>query len=299
VIDPGRKHQNDAHARAILRLHARATEAVGRGDERGWQALRELVRGAIENWEVPEAFAVESFDEFLPPPSSRQIGQLLVEQAFEPLRAVIQTSMAAGRPLAVTMNGREHTLEVPSVYDPRKIIAPLSAHVAPALVKYVVALHQLMHDRDPRKLLDVERAYFGRERTKLVELEHSLWQQTALHGGLQSRIPYGFRQLLLLAAWHPAAHEPPTGAWTLCLRCGELLHRKRRAFSTLPRCPRCMKETPAQREWPPHALAPHGPGTWVLRCQYPECAQAFEGPRHRKLCPQHTTSALPRSRRRS
>jgi hypothetical protein len=299
VIDPGRKHQNDAHAQAILRLHARATDAVGRGDERGWRVLAELTRRQIENWEVPEAFAAASHDDLLPPPSSRQIGQLLVEQAFEPLRAVIQTWKAAGRPLAVTMNDSDYRLEVPSVYNPRKIIAPLTAHAAAALVEDVLALHHLMHDPDPRRLLEAERAYYARERTKLIELEHRLWQQIALHGGLQERIPYAFRQLLFLAAWHPAAHEPPNGAWTLCLRCGEVLHRKRRAFSTLPRCPRCMKETRAQREWPAHAFAPHGPGTWALRCQYPECAQAFEGPRHRKLCPQHTTSALPRSRRRS
>jgi hypothetical protein len=149
------------------------------------------------------------------------------------------------------------------------------------------------------KPLEVERAYYGRERTKLIKLEHWLWEQIGLHGALQNRIPYAFRQLLLVAAWHPAAHEPPTGAWTLCLRCGDLLHRKRRTFTTLPRCPRCMKATTAQREWPPHALAPHGPGTWLLRCQSPDCDQAFEGLRHRKLCPQHTSSRLAPATRRS
>lgn len=123
-----------------------------------------------------------------------------------------------------------------------------------------------------------------------------LWRWAWEYGAASDVIPYVNRPLLFVAAWHPAAHEPP-GAWTLCLRCGDLLHRRKRTFSKLPRCAACMKETPSQRTWPAHALAPHGRSTWALRCQYPDCEMVFEGPRHRRLCDEHTSSRLPPSRR--
>src|SRR5207302_9822901 len=120
---------------------------------------------------------------------------------------------------------------------------------------------------------------YASAQTALIEVEHWLWRQAWEHGAYSDLIPYPNRGLLLIVAWHPEAHKPP-GAHTICIRCGELLFRQTRNSRQFPRCAACMKETPAQRSWPDHAVTPFGRATWLLGCQYPECDAVFEGPRH-------------------
>jgi hypothetical protein len=294
VIDPLRTRQNEARAERLIAFLREAMRGAWEGDPRYVEALRSLQRGIDRNWAVPAPFDVDSFEELLPPRRTRAVAIELVKDAIEPLRAAIATR---NRPAVVRMNGKAYELIEPSGYTPRRaLVAPLTAHTCFKLVQDALALHYLMHDPGRQKELAIERARYGRERTRLIQIEYCLWEQAAAFGGLADRMPYAHRLNLLIAAWHPSAHAPP-GAWTICLRCGDLLYRTRRSFKTLPRCAACMKETPEQREWPAHALAPHDRGTWFLRCQYPSCEMAFTGPRHRKFCPEHTSSRLPPARR--
>jgi hypothetical protein len=297
MIDPLRKRQNEARAERLIAFLRGAMQGAWQGDDRYVQALRALQRGIDRNWAVPAPFDVDSFEELLPPQRARAVAIELVKDAIEPLRTAIAHYTTGDRSVVVQMNNKEYELTEPSRYTPRRaLVAPLTAHTCFKLVQDALALHYLMHDPGKQKQLAIERERYGRERTRLIQIEHWLWEQAAEHGGLVDRMPYAHRLILLIAAWHPSAHEPP-GAWTLCIRCGELLYRKKRSFKTFPRCPACMKETPKQREWPTHALAPHDRGTWFLRCQYPNCEMAFTGARHRKFCPEHTSSRLPPARR--
>lgn len=297
VIDPRRKRQNRARAEKLIAYLRAAEQGARAGDDRSVEALSAFQRGIDRNWPVPAPFDVDSLEELLPPRRAQAVATELVKQAIEPLRAAIAHHTARAGPLLVTMNDAEYELEQPTAYEPRRaLFAPLTSHACHRLVQAASELHYLMHDPGRNKQLAVERGHYGRERTTLIQVEHSLWAQAADFGGLVDRMPYAHRLTLLFVAWHPSAHEPP-GAWTLCIRCGELLYRNRRAFKTFPRCAVCMKETAKQREWPQHALAPHDRGTWFLRCQYPNCEMAFTGPRHRKFCPEHTSSRLAPARR--
>jgi hypothetical protein len=154
----------------------------------------------------------------------------------------------------------------------------------------------LVHEPFPDQLLAIERGHYARERTKLLQIEQELWQRAAEFGGPSDRLPYASRYSLTLLTWHPSAYKPP-GAHAICIRCGQLLHRKRPSVQPLARCPACMKETEEQRRWPDHAITPHARGTWFLRCQYPDCRTVFEGRRHRKLCDEHVSSKMPPKRR--
>ena len=296
MIDPGRKRQNEAQAEKLIAFVREVRRGAREGEDRYLKALQALQRG-MRQWPLPAPFAVDSVEELVPPPRSRGVATLLLKDTIEPLRAAIAYHRGRSDSLVVTMNDKEYELIEPSAYTPRgDVIAPLTSHVCNKLVRDVGALHYVMHDPGNQKRLAVERARYGRERTRLIQIEHWLWEQAEAFGGPVDRMPYAYRLMLLIIAWHPDAHEPP-GAWTLCIRCGELLYRARRSFKTVPRCARCMKETPKQREWPTHALAPHDRGMWFLQCQYPNCDIAFTGPRQAKLCPEHTSSRLPPARR--
>lgn len=297
MIDPLRKRQDEARAKKLTTFVRLAMHGARQGDDRQVAALGAIARGIDKNWPVPDPFNASTAEELLPPPRSRAVATELVKDAIEPLQRAITGHARLRGPIIVVMNDMEYELAEPVAYtSQRSLIAPLTSHACHALVEEVAALHYVVHDPGARMELAIERARYGRERTHLIQLEHWLWEQAGRYGGVVDRIPYAHRLTLLLAAWHPSAHEPP-GAWTLCVRCGELLYRKKRSFTSLPRCLVCMKETAQQREWPPHALAPHDQGTWFLQCQYPSCEMAFTGPRHRKLCPEHTSSRLPPSRR--
>ena len=297
MIDPRRRKQNEARAEKLVGFARAATKGAIEGDDRAVEAYRALMRGVEKNWPAPAPFDVGSPEALLPPRPAQSLAIELAKDAIEPLRALVAHHTARGHPIVVKMNDKTYKLGRPGVYNPRRaLIAPLTSHVCLKLVQDVFALHYAMHDPGPQEQLAVERARYGRERTRLIRLEHWLWEWVAAYDALADRMPYAHRVMLLIAAWHPSAHAPP-GAWTLCIRCGDLLYRKQGTFTTWPRCTACMKETPRQREWPRHALAPHDRGTWFLRCQYPECEMVFTGPRHRKLCPEHTSSRLPPRRR--
>lgn len=268
-------------------------------------AVRRSMMTAFAEHPVPEPFDIESYADLLPP-ASATIARVLLEHSIEPLNTSLTQWVAANGPAEVNVNNRDYELiaqdsnaarqDWPTREDWFTLAAPLTRHACPELIGAVGDMLYLVFDPGKERLLDVEQAHYARERAKLIQIEHGLWQRAHEHGGPTDLIPYATRVLLLLFSWHPSAHEPP-GAWTLCVRCGELIHRKKRSFATLPRCTTCMKETPQQRQWPAHAMAPHDKGRWFLSCQYPDCDQAFTGPRHRKLCPEHTSSKLPPGRR--
>jgi hypothetical protein len=280
-------------------LHREALAGAKDGDQQARELLRGIEAGIERNWGVPPLFDVETPSDLLPPQSSVIIASALVEQALGPLANGIRAHVAAHGPLVIdTLEGHEYVAREVSAYDRRleALMFPLTVHVCLDFVRAISDLRVTVFDPGKDAPLAVERGHYARERTKLIRAEHRLWELAGSYGALSDRIPYATRVLLLIVSWIPEAHEPP-GAYTLCLRCGGLLFRRRRTFSTLPRCATCMKETPSQREWPPHAMAPDDVGTWLLRCQYPDCDLIFNGPRHRKLCPEHTSARLPPRRR--
>jgi hypothetical protein len=294
MIDPRRKQQNDQRAAKLLEFQ-RELSLRGGDDLETWiEALGPLIAGMAKNWEVPNALQTD----FVASREAFAVAGVLVESSLGPLRDAIVDDIATDGPLEFTFNGRAYELGGPRPHSrhPGALFAPLTSHVCSDLVRAVSELHVVVFDPGENKPLGVEQAHYARERTKLIWIEDWLWNRAAEFGGLTDRIPYASRLLLLAMAWHPIAHKPP-GAWTLCVRCGVLLHRKRSMFHSLPRCSACMKETTKQRKWPAHASAPHGRATWLLNCQYPGCEMVYEGTRHRKYCPDHTSSRLTPSRR--
>jgi hypothetical protein len=138
--------------------------------------------------------------------------------------------------------------------------------------------------------------------TRLLAVEHALWQLAAAHGGPSDRIPYALRFRALGWFWAPEAHNPALDGCALCLRCGELIPpavtgRPRRASP--PRCTHCAKDPPSARTWPDHAIAPDGHGTWWLHCQAGSCDGFFVGGRNQFFCEEHDSSRLTASKRES
>ena len=299
MIDPRRHDQARTRAQQLLDLSRDAQQAARRGDDRARKVLAAMRAGSMR-WPIPEPFGDGSLDGLRPPNKTITLAQLLLEQTIEPLRRALSEYTMRRGPLRIRMNETDYELGEPvpvQVEGPILFLcAPLTAHVCRKLVADVASLHVVVNDPSMPMDAHAERAHFARERTKLIRVEHWLWKQGAKFGGPPSGIPYYFRLLLLVMVWNPVAHAAP-GASTLCIRCGTLVHRKRSTLTELPRCATCMKETHAQREWPTHAMAPHDQGRWFLRCQYPDCEMVFTGPRHQKLCPDHTSSRLPPARR--
>jgi hypothetical protein len=274
---------------ALRNLHA---EGVRLNDADAVDRFVELSEN-LGGWSAAPPFETEEWDELLPERSARRITELLIRDAIEPLRAGLEEHrLQTGSQLCVAIHRKEYELRSPASFSRRMAWpgAPLTAHSCRELVVNILMKGNSIDEWAEEG--------WRRERSRLIDIESRLWQLAAKHGSAVDRIPYGCRKLLLIAVWNPSDHEPP-GSWALCIRCGEPLFRKKTAArsDTLPRCAPCMKETPAQRGWPDHALTPHGRGTWILWCQYPSCKTLFFGPRHRKLCDQHTTSKLPASRR--
>jgi hypothetical protein len=295
VIDPRRKQQNDQRAAKLLEFQGELTRRAGDDLEAFVKAVGPIFAGMVKNWEVPKALQTD----FVAPREAFAVAGVLVESSLGPLHEAIVDDIATDGPLEFTFNGRAYeVVGEPRSYSrhPGALFAPLTSHVCSDLVRAVSELHVVVFDPGENKPMAVEQSHYARERTKLIWIENWLWNRAAEFGGLTDRIPYANRLLLLAMAWHPIAHAPP-GAWTLCVRCGELLYRKRSVFDHLPRCSACMKETAKQRKWPVHASAPHGRATWLLKCQYPECEMVYEGPRHRKYCPDHESSRLTPGRR--
>jgi hypothetical protein len=139
---------------------------------------------------------------------------------------------------------------------------------------------------------------FSARLTRLIAVEHRLWQLAGAHGGPSDRIPYAFRFRTLERFWTPSAHAPGLDACTLCLRCGDLISpsatgRPRRALP--PLCAHCAKEPRATRQWPDHAVAPDGPGRWWLTCC--ACRNLFVAQRQARRCPECRLSAISPGRR--
>lgn len=290
MIDPRRKRFNDEQAARLFAFQRTVGDAMWEGDPRAWNLIDTIHKRTSKDWRFPWLKP----SDFIPEERALEAADGFRESAAEALQKAIN-----GRPLVLSANEREYAARRPLPWvghNLLNIIAPLTWHVCLELLVNLGNLTILINDPSSGAPLRIERARYASQRSELMRVEHSLWKLASEHGGSTNRIPFSYRSVLLLMAWDPAAHEAPDGGWTVCLRCGELLHRKR-AFSELPRCAACMKETPKQREWPPHAVAPHQRGTWLLECQYPDCETVFEGPRHRKLCDSHTSSSLaPRHR---
>ena len=121
-----------------------------------------------------------------------------------------------------------------------------------------------------------------------------LWEWAWEYGAVNALIPYVNRPLLFVAAWHPVATNRPVrghSALDVATSFTEETH-----IGQAPRFAACMKETPSQRTWPAHARRPTEGQPGPYRCQYPGCEMVFVGPRHRRLCDEHTSSRLPPSR---
>jgi hypothetical protein len=285
VIDPRRKRQNDALAARLLAFQDQLAEGMSELDPRAWLLVEKIHRKSKSR----RATALQHPIEVISSQTTLAIADELRASSVGPLgRAIDRTS-----PIFI-FDGDEYTPRQPlpwTGHNLLNVIAPLTWHVCTELLIALGNLTILLNDPSSGDPLSIERARYASQQTELIRIEHSLWQLAGQYGGPTQRIPYAYRAVLLFMAWQPAAHEADGGAWTLCIRCGELLHRSR-PFESLPRCPACMKETTRQREWPEHAIAPHDRGTWLLRCQYASCDEVFIGPRHRKRCDAHMSSKL-------
>jgi hypothetical protein len=312
VIDPRRKQQNADRAQQLIALQGDALKlALSSPNQeapqylKARQVLRGLERGMDRNW-GPERSESDKRDkaflDHLPPSSPKAIEAFLFKDALDRLRDALGSTT---KPLLLaTIDGRDHFAAEPAPFDPS--IEPgawepvtrelLTERLCADLVRAVADLHLVLFDPQESKPLAIDRAYYARERTKLIDVEARLWQMAAELGAPGDRIPYTSRIYLLAITRIPDIDKPPD-AYSLCLRCGLVIFQKRRRSDTPPRCNACMKETPAQREWPLHAVEPYRRGIWLLHCQYPDCDMVFEGPRHRKLCPNHTSSRLPPKQR--
>jgi hypothetical protein len=289
VIDPRRKQQNDQRAAKLLEFQDQLDERLRAGDARSWQLLEAMHRNSVRKW--PRTPLFQNPMDFIASDAAFAAADGLREASIEPLRNAISSSS----PVFI-VGGQEFRPHEPlrlfGGHTLTSIIAPLTWQFCLQLLIALGELTILINDPSQGTPLGIERAQYASEQSELLRVEHSLWQLAAEYGGPTDRIPHAHRLVLLLMAWDPVAHEAMGGAWTLCVRCGQLLHRKRNSAKALPRCAACMKESPRQRDWPVHAVAPHGRGTWLLRCQHPECEIVFEGPRHRKYCPEHVLSKL-------
>lgn len=290
VIDSGRNAQNEWVAAKLLALQDRLEDRLTEGDLQAWQLLDTMHRKtkALRSPALRQPMDLIASDDAF------AAADQLRAMSVGPLRKAIRTGS-----IVFTVSGDEYTPREPLPWIGHtglNIIAPLTWHVCMELLVALGNLTIQIYDPSSGAPLSIERARYASEQAELIRVEHSLWELASEYGGPTDRTPYAYRLVLLLMAWDPVAHEAPSGAWTLCARCGRLLHRKR-SFDALPRCEPCMKENAKQREWPSHAVAPHRQGTWLLRCVYPGCSNVFEGRRHRKLCDDHTSSKLSLNRR--
>ncbi len=292
MIDPRRKRHNDDRARALLEFQEPLNDALWKSDPRAWKLIQEVHEASKRDqpaW-LPE------WAEFIAKPAAFAAADRFRESSADALRRAI-----AGRPVVLSTIDHTFTARTPLPWvgdNLLNVVAPLTWHVCLELLVALLDRSILLNDFSPGAPLRIERAYHASRRSELIRVEHSLWQLASEHGATNDTIPYAYRLVLLLMAWDPAAHNAADGGWTLCIRCGGLLHRRRR-FNSMPRCAVCMKETAKQRKWPSHTIGPHRRATWLLRCQYPDCHAIYESPRHQQLCPNHTSSGLPPKRRRA
>jgi hypothetical protein len=124
-----------------------------------------------------------------------------------------------------------------------------------------------------------------------AKVEIELWT-FATAGGHPAPPPYVVRYDLARWLWHPSID----GA-IFCLRCGDELHyrRRERPGTRMARCRSCSRGR--VDTWPGHALEPYRHGTWLLRCDYPGCAELFVGRRQARRCGRHRTNRLGRPER--
>lgn len=167
------------------------------------------------------------------------------------------------------------------------ILGALSAHAC-----YVMSRVRVAHELVP---FNPERRQLARNLSAILFWEHYLWHIAAAEqGAIAKEIPYAYRYRALGWLWHPDAHHAQR-AYTLCLRCGALLERKKRP-SDNPSCSHCAKNP---GKWPEHAIAPAGRGTWWLTCQHPGPAHIFLGRAQARHCDEHRASRMTPSKRRT
>jgi hypothetical protein len=133
--------------------------------------------------------------------------------------------------------------------------------------------------------------------SELIVEEHRLWDLASAYGGPSPRIPYAFAFRAFEWFWAPRVHAGGVPTPTVCLRCGSLMV-PRRVIASPPRCAACAKESPAARVWPAHALSPAERGTWWLRCQAKNCANAFVAHAQARRCADCRSSSTTPSQRR-
>jgi hypothetical protein len=124
--------------------------------------------------------------------------------------------------------------------------------------------------------------YFARLAAKLIIWEQLLWHIAADHGGPRSRIPYATTFDALEWFWQPSVHKHGD-VQIPCLRCGRLIQPQRMP-KDFPQCEHCNKNSNLRKPWPAHAIAPAERGTWLLRCQKPDCTGWYHSRPHRLRC---------------
>jgi hypothetical protein len=131
---------------------------------------------------------------------------------------------------------------------------------------------------------------------ELIAVEDTLWQFAAEQGGPSGRIPYAFAFRALEWFWSPKVHAGGLRSPTTCLRCGAFMLPRGR-IGGLPLCAHCTKNSRARRQWPDHAIAPAGRGTWWLACLAEDCSNAFVGQANFLRCPNCRLSRVSPSKR--
>jgi hypothetical protein len=181
-------------------------------------------------------------------------------------------------------------------------VAPLVHYLADVRARYMMAdLASQAFSRYTATLWDPDN--LARKRRPLnafARLEITLWSYAA-KGGYVKPPPYAVRYDVARWLWHPSI-----AGSIFCLRCGDELRylRSQRTArdaggvqrdSRTARCRACARG--AEDDWPAHALEPHRRGTWLLRCQFSDCTQPFDGRRHALYCPRHRASRMSPRRR--
>lgn len=82
-----------------------------------------------------------------------------------------------------------------------------------------------------------------------------------------------------------------------CERCGVVV-KPQRASKRTRLCAECTKTPAAALAAPPHAVAHHDRGLWVLRCQADGCDETFIACRQARRCPACRLNTTTASRRR-
>jgi hypothetical protein len=214
-------------------------------------------------------------DRLFPPKEAWAFAVTLAERCREPL----ERAFAATDPRLAEIPWETHA---PGNLDFATLDAGLPLLFACSDDAHEAAMKRSLSRLD--KSLNDKHDYHARNSAKLILQEQLLWHIAADHGGPCSRIPYATTFHALEWFWEPSVHQ--AGDLQIpCLRCGELTQPKRRP-KDFPQCQHCTKNSNLRKTWPAHAIAPAERGTWLLRCQAPDCNGPgwYLGPPQRLRC---------------